>query len=154
MPTVAFNICCPRDCVSRHNGGTSGAPLKPLRDDSALSLHFIKLEFAKALHFWISDEWCEYPLIAEAKLTASSEYYRREAKEAILYSESYDQTLKSIYASKCSSQNSLSSILIVYLDSTAFSIKYYMRYYPSKSSRMGFTASERTDKFIEQWKNQ
>ena len=41
VPTVAFsqlssNICCPRDCVSRHNGGTSGAPLKPLRDDSAL----------------------------------------------------------------------------------------------------------------------
>ena len=35
MPTVAFNICCPRDCVSRHNGGTAGAPLKPLRDDSA-----------------------------------------------------------------------------------------------------------------------
>ena len=30
-------ICCPRDCVSQHNGGTSGAPLKPLRDDSALS---------------------------------------------------------------------------------------------------------------------
>ena len=28
------NICCPRDCVSRHNGGTSGAPLKPLRVDS------------------------------------------------------------------------------------------------------------------------
>ena len=36
MPTVAFNICCPRDCVSRHNGGTAGALLKPLRDDSAL----------------------------------------------------------------------------------------------------------------------
>ena len=36
VPTVAFIICCPRDCVSRHNGGTSGAPLKPLRDDSAL----------------------------------------------------------------------------------------------------------------------
>ena len=35
FPTVP-NICCPRDCVSRHNGGTSGAPLKPLRDDSAL----------------------------------------------------------------------------------------------------------------------
>ena len=35
LPTVAFNICCPRDCVSRHNGGTAGAPLKPLRDDSA-----------------------------------------------------------------------------------------------------------------------
>ena len=32
----AFNICCPRDCVSRHNGGTAGAPLKPLRVDSAL----------------------------------------------------------------------------------------------------------------------
>ena len=29
------NICCPRDCVSRHNGGTAGALLKPLRDDSA-----------------------------------------------------------------------------------------------------------------------
>ena len=36
MPISAFNICCPRDCVSRHNGGNSGAPLKPLRDDSAL----------------------------------------------------------------------------------------------------------------------
>ena len=36
MPTVALNICCPRDCVSRHNGGTSGAPLKPPRVDSAL----------------------------------------------------------------------------------------------------------------------
>ena len=36
MPTGAFNICCPRDYVSRHNGGTSGAPLKQLRDDSAL----------------------------------------------------------------------------------------------------------------------
>ena len=39
MPTGAFNICCPRDCVSRHNGGTSGAPLKPLRVDSALNIH-------------------------------------------------------------------------------------------------------------------
>jgi len=29
-------MCCPRDCVSRHNGGTSGATLKPLRVDSAL----------------------------------------------------------------------------------------------------------------------
>ena len=38
MPNGAFNICCPRDCVSRHNGGTSGAPLKPLRVDSALIL--------------------------------------------------------------------------------------------------------------------
>ena len=36
MPTGAFNNCCPRDCVSRHNGVTSGAPLKPLRVDSAL----------------------------------------------------------------------------------------------------------------------
>ena len=36
MPKGSFNICCPRDCVSRHNGGTSGAPLKPLRVDSAL----------------------------------------------------------------------------------------------------------------------
>ena len=31
-----FFICCPRDCVSQHNGGTSGSPLKPLRVDSAL----------------------------------------------------------------------------------------------------------------------
>ena len=29
MPSGVFNICCPRDCVSRHNGGTSGAPLMP-----------------------------------------------------------------------------------------------------------------------------
>ena len=36
MPNGAFNMCCPRDCVSRHNGGTSGTPLKPLRVDSAL----------------------------------------------------------------------------------------------------------------------
>ena len=36
MPSGSFNICCPRDCVSRHNGGTSGAPLKPLRVDSVL----------------------------------------------------------------------------------------------------------------------
>ena len=36
LPNVAFNICCPRDCVSRYNGGTADAPLKPLRDDSAL----------------------------------------------------------------------------------------------------------------------
>ena len=41
MPSGAFNICCPRDCVSRHNGGTSGAPLKPLRVDSALSYDIV-----------------------------------------------------------------------------------------------------------------
>ena len=29
MPTVAFNMCCPRDCVCWHNGGTSGAPIMP-----------------------------------------------------------------------------------------------------------------------------
>ena len=44
MPTGAFNICCPRDCVSRHNGGTSGVPLKPLRDDSALIYSTDRLE--------------------------------------------------------------------------------------------------------------
>ena len=36
LPTGAFNICCPKYCVSRHKGDTAGAPLKPLRDDSAL----------------------------------------------------------------------------------------------------------------------
>ena len=34
VPTVAFsqlssNMCCPRDCISRHNGGTRGAPIMP-----------------------------------------------------------------------------------------------------------------------------
>ena len=31
-----FKIERKRDCVSRHNGGTAGAPLKLLRDDSDL----------------------------------------------------------------------------------------------------------------------
>ena len=35
MPTVPTFAVRETD-VSRHNGGTSGAPLKPLRDDSAL----------------------------------------------------------------------------------------------------------------------
>ena len=48
MPTVAFNICCPRDCVTRHNGGTAGAPLKPLRDDSALRSHTQEKQKPKA----------------------------------------------------------------------------------------------------------
>ena len=35
MPTVqTFTVR--ETSVSRHNGGTSGAPLKPLRDDSAM----------------------------------------------------------------------------------------------------------------------
>ena len=37
MPTVQTFAVRETD-VSRHNGGTSGAPLKPLRDDSALIL--------------------------------------------------------------------------------------------------------------------
>ena len=45
VPTVAFSqpilptiptFAVRETDVSRHNGGTSGAPLKPLRDDSAL----------------------------------------------------------------------------------------------------------------------
>ena len=39
MLTGAFNICCPRDCVSRHNGGTSGAPLNP-SETIVLSEHY------------------------------------------------------------------------------------------------------------------
>ena len=35
MPTVP-TFAVRETHVSRHNGGTSGAPLKPLRDDSAL----------------------------------------------------------------------------------------------------------------------
>jgi len=31
LPTVAFNICCPRDCVSRHNKGTTGLRGAPER---------------------------------------------------------------------------------------------------------------------------
>jgi len=43
VPTVAFsqlssNICCPRDCVSQHNGGTSGAPIMP-RDAVSRTAH-------------------------------------------------------------------------------------------------------------------
>ena len=29
MPTGALNICCPRDCVSRPNGGTRSSPIMP-----------------------------------------------------------------------------------------------------------------------------
>ena len=29
VPTVAFNIYCPRDCVSRHNGAPRVLPLNP-----------------------------------------------------------------------------------------------------------------------------
>ena len=36
LPTVPTFAIRETD-VSRHNGGTSGAPLKPLRDDSALT---------------------------------------------------------------------------------------------------------------------
>ena len=59
MPNGAFNICCPRDCVSRHNGGTTGAPLKPLRVDSALralsslrGLRFNRRVHTKSLIMW------------------------------------------------------------------------------------------------------
>ena len=55
MPTVAFNICCPRDCVSRHNGGAADAPLKPLRNDSALralsSLRGLRGALKVGLHY-------------------------------------------------------------------------------------------------------
>ena len=33
------NICCPRDCVSRHNGGTAGDPLNP-SETIVLSEHY------------------------------------------------------------------------------------------------------------------
>ena len=39
MSTAAFNICCPRDCISRHNGGTAGAPLNP-PETIVLSEHY------------------------------------------------------------------------------------------------------------------
>ena len=35
MPTVP-TFAVRETCVSRHNGGAAGAPLKPLRDDSAM----------------------------------------------------------------------------------------------------------------------
>ena len=34
-----FNICCPRDCVSRHNGVTSVPPLNP-SESIVLSEHY------------------------------------------------------------------------------------------------------------------
>ena len=34
-----FNICCPRDCVSRHNGGTLVPPLNP-SESIVLSEHY------------------------------------------------------------------------------------------------------------------
>ena len=49
MPSGAFNICCPRDCVSRHNGGTRGAHIMP-RD--------VSLSDSKCLnggHEWVKD---------------------------------------------------------------------------------------------------
>ena len=52
MPNGAFNICCPRDCVSRHNMGTSGAPLKPLRVDSVLRLTEMNYASTKGV-FWM-----------------------------------------------------------------------------------------------------
>ena len=55
IPTGAFNICCPRDCVSRHNGGTSGAPLKPLRDDSALRVRECKSLPLRSGHIYLED---------------------------------------------------------------------------------------------------
>ena len=64
MPTVAFNICCPRDCVSRHNGGTSGAPLKPLRDDSALRIELCTRELLQqfeSIYQLTSEFWREFP---------------------------------------------------------------------------------------------
>ena len=39
MPNGVFNICCPRDCVSRHNGGTSVPPLNP-SESIVLSKHY------------------------------------------------------------------------------------------------------------------
>ena len=55
MPSGAFNICCPRDCVSRHNGGTSGAPLKPLRVDSALrSASVWGFAYPRALYYHVN----------------------------------------------------------------------------------------------------
>ena len=39
MPTGAFNICCPRDCVSRHKGGMRVPPLNP-SESIVLSEHY------------------------------------------------------------------------------------------------------------------
>ena len=65
MPTGAFNICCPRDCVSRHNGGTSGAPLKPLRDDSALrALSSLRGLRGQSLGHQILDRWAKIGLLS------------------------------------------------------------------------------------------
>ena len=60
---LSSNICCPRDCVSRHNGGYSGAPLKPLRDDSVLRA----LSFLRSLRGHL-----RYPHYAEGRSLSDS----------------------------------------------------------------------------------
>ena len=51
MPTVAFNICCPRDCVSRHNVGTRGVPIMP-RDAVSRTANVER----NGGHKWVKDD--------------------------------------------------------------------------------------------------
>ena len=57
LPTVPTFVVRETD-VSRHNGGTSGAPLKPLRDDSALrGLSSLRGQLLRSVHFAACDAW-------------------------------------------------------------------------------------------------
>ena len=49
LPTVPTFAVRETD-VSRHNGGTASAPLKPLRDDSAPPRKRVELHDAKTVH--------------------------------------------------------------------------------------------------------
>ena len=42
MPTGAFNICCPRDCVSRHNGGASIVDINIIVDSALRALSTLR----------------------------------------------------------------------------------------------------------------
>ena len=62
LPTVPAFAVRETD-VSRHDGGTSGAPLKPLRDDSALralsSLRGLRAERRQSLRQQMLERWAK-----------------------------------------------------------------------------------------------
>ena len=71
VPTVAFsqlssNICCPRDCVSRHNGGTRGAPIIP-RDAVFRTANVERNGGHKWVKLCCASDRCNFSSLAEQK---------------------------------------------------------------------------------------